>query len=554
MPTLLRTYERFPYLFPIVSALALVLTLPPFNFWPIILIALVPLYLFIIHERDIFRIFTGVLFFALLFSGYLSHITLFSFTWIPEAHLFSTVVKALSIPLVLFISIITALAICLLKTEKAGLMPLERTILFGIFAVVEWMISHVFIGFNYGSLAYAASHILAFRFMASIGGTFLVSFLVVFGNAALAEALRFPFQTQKRKYTLFIPLGIFLLITGSSFAYQNINQNILNAPAAEQLSVSVAIIQDTAREERMAFGTVAGGSFHFPLLEKRLTEALILHPDIIIYPFSPWIGVIADTLDNSRFTKDVIGMDYGVFKKWLLAHIPQETIFVTWDTRLDKNGGYWNEVAFWKNGALIGSYDKRRLFPFMDYTPQWAAALGLYSTPYDGTAGTSTAPILIGSTAIGNLICSEVSRPESAIENGRDADVLFAIGSESMFTNPVASEFNLLNAQFRATESGRPIIRANKFGPSAFIDVHGNIIQSIPYNHSGILFVEVPAQTAHKPTIYSTITEYPFVLLLVSYVLFLSFLGFLWSRKIKRPWYFWFLRLRRLTKPPEINK
>lgn len=547
MPTLLRIYERFPYLLPIISALGLVVTLPPFNLWPIVLIALVPLYLFIIQEKDTFRIFTGVLFFGLIFSGYLSYITLFSFTWIPEAHLFSTTVKVVSIPLVLFVSTATALAICLLKTEKEGLVPLERAILFGIFAVVEWVIGHVFIGFNYGSLAYAASHIPALRFMASLGGTFLVSFMVVFGNAALAEALRFPFQAGRREYKLFIPLVIFGAIVSTSFAYQHVFPPVsaVNAPS----SVSIATIQDSSRKESEAFGTIVKGSFQFPLLEKHTKEALALHPDILIYPFSPWIGVIADTLDNGRFNKNVIGMDYDVFKKWLTTHVPPETTFVTWDTRLDKDGRYWNEIAFWKNGVLIGSYDKRNLFPFMDYTPQWAAALGMYSTPYDGTPGTSTSPIAVGNSTIGNLVCSEVSRPDSAEENGADADVLFAIGSEAMFTNPVASEFNLLNAQFRAVESGRPVVRANKFGPSASIDAYGNIVNSIPYNHSEILFTKIPIQTTHKATIYNIITEYPFLIALIGYVSFLSFLGFLWSRKIKKPWFFWFLRLRRSKEP-----
>lgn len=549
MPKSLLRYERFPYALPIISALLLVITLPPFNLWPLILVALVPMYLFIYREKDTYKIFTGVLFFGLIFSGYLSYITLFSFTWIPEAHLFSTMVKVFAIPLVFFISAATAFGICLLKTEKEGLMPLERVILFGIFAVVEWAIGNVFIGFNYGSLAYAASHISTLRFMASIGGTFLVTFMVVFGNAAIAETLRFLFQTKKRDILRLIPLGIFSVIMSASFAYQYKYPIDLIAPS----SISIAIIQDTTRKESEAFGTVVHGSFQFPLLEKRVQEALVLHPDIIIYPFSPWIGAIGNSLDNRGFTKDVIGMDFTIFRKWLNVHVPPETTLVTWDTHF-ADGEYWNEINFWKNGSLIDSYRKIELFPFMDYTPEWAQKLGMYSTPYDGTAGTSSSPVDIGKASIGNLVCSEISRPTSARENGKTADVVFAIGSEAMFTNSFPNEFNLLNAQLRATESGRMIIRANKFGPSALIDSYGNVIKEIPYNQSGILFVNVPTKKQYGTTLYSTITEYPFLILLVGYVLFLWFLGFLWTRKIKRPWFFWFLRLRRSEKPSEIEK
>ncbi|MEK7094426.1 MAG: hypothetical protein AAB903_03765, partial [Patescibacteria group bacterium] len=341
-------------------------------------------------------------------------ITLSGFNWIPEAHLFSALVKWLAIPIVLFISIITTLAICLFGIIKERLTPLERAIFFGTFAVAEWFIGRVFMGFNYGSLAYAAAYIPTLRFVASIGGTFLVTFMVVFGNAAIAEALRFLFQTKKRDFALLIPLSVFVIILSASFAYQHIFPATRTTASS---SISVAVIQDQTRKESEAFGTVVQDSFQFPLLEKRVKEALTSHPDIIIYPFSPWIGTLANKLDNSGFTKDVIGMDYDIFGKWLNAHVPPETILVTWDTHLEK-GEYFGQIDFWKGGALVDSYKKVTLFPFMDYTPQWSQRLGVYSLPYDGTAGTSTTPVFIGNAIIGNLVCSEIALPESAQENG----------------------------------------------------------------------------------------------------------------------------------------
>lgn len=540
-------FEHVPYALPILSALTLVVTLPPFGLWPLVCVGLIPLYFFIFKEKDLYRIFTGVFFFGLIFSGYLSYITLFNFTWIPQAHLFANVVKWFSIPFVIFISGITAAGICLLKAEKEGLRPLERVLLFGIFAVVEWVINGIFMGFNYGSLAYAAAHIPTIRFMASIGGTFLMTFIVVFGNAALAEALVFSFGKGKREYASLIPLTVFATIIMLSFAYQNITLRI--RPAGTSSTVSVAIIQDITRKESDAFGTVVNGSFQFPLLERWVGVARMSHPDVIIYPFSPWVGVIADAMDNTEFTTDVIGMDFKLFGTWLRKHIPPKTTFVTWDTRYSE-GHYWNEIHFWRDGILVGSYRKAELFPFMDYTPQWARQLGIYSTPYDGSAGTSTAPVTIDGTSIGSLVCSEVSRPESAKSNGWNADILLAIGSEAMFTNSFPNEFNLLNAQLRASEIGRTVIRANKFGPSALIDASGNILQKMPYGQSGVLTVNAPIPAQRGTTPYSVLTEYPFLIALVCYVVFLWFLGFLWSRKTKRPWFFWFLRLRRPT-PPE---
>ena len=525
MHKLLSLHERFPYILPIISPLVVIITLPPFNLWPLILVALVPVYLFIFQEKNIHRVFIGVLFPGLILGGYLYFIIFSGFIWIPEAYLFSDIVKLFGIPIVLFASAAVALTMCLLKTGNSAPTPLGRAILFGVFfSVIEWVVGKMFIGFDYASFAYAASHIPALRFFASIGGTFLVTFILVFGNAAFAETLRFLFQEKKRSAALLIPLGIFSALVGVSFAYQYISSSV--TPAAAPSSISIAVIQDSTRKKGAAFGKVVDGSFQFPLLEKRVKEALALRPDIIIYPFSPWVGVIADRLDNGGFTKDVVGMDFSTFKKWLTAYIPPETTLVTWNTRLEGEK-YWNEIAFWKNGVLMDSYQKIKLFPFFDYTPRWAEQLGIYSTPVDAAAGTSTAPVSVGKAVIGSLVCSEVSRPGSARENGKIADVLFAIGSEAMFTSSLASEFNLLNAKLRATESGRYVIRANKFGSSALIDPYGNVVKGMAYNQSGILFVKVPIQTERKTTPYSVVTEYPFLIFLVGYALFL------WSKKSK---------------------
>lgn len=513
----LSLHDRFLYALPVLSAILLVVTLPPFNLWPVVLLALVPLYLFILNEKSIFRIAAGALFLGLIFSGYIFSITLAGFNWIPQAHLFSTLAKWMAVPIVLLISAATALAICLFGIVKDRLTPLERAVFFGTFAIAEWMMSKAFMGYDYGSLAYPASHIPALRLMASIGGAFLVTFVVVFGNAALAEALRFLARRGKRDFALLIPLFIFVAIIGASSSYQYLHPA---PPTTASPSVSVAIIQDSSHDENDSFGKVVDGSFQFPLLEKYIAEAAVAHPRVIIYPFSPWEGVISEKLDNSAFTTNIIGMDFATFGKWLSAHVPPETTLVTWVTHLE-NGVYWNNIDFWKNGVLVASHQKTRLFPFMDYTPEWSQRLGVYSLPYDGTAGTSTAPVKIGTLALGNLVCSEVALPATARENGKDADVLFAIGSEAMFSSPIPSEFNLLNAQLRATETGRAVIRANKFGPSALIDPYGNIVKKLARDESGVLIVEVPAQTKRDTTLYSAVTEYPFLLLLAGYALFL---------------------------------
>ncbi|MFC1732235.1 apolipoprotein N-acyltransferase [candidate division KSB1 bacterium] len=508
--------QRAPYFLPIVSALALVLTLPPFNLWPIVFVALIPLYIFIFTEERFSHVFFGGIFFGLIFSSYLSLTTLSGFTWIPEAHLFSTIVKFLSIPIALVMSVTTALIwIYALSLRKYTNNALERSILFGTFSLVEWVLSHILFGFNYGSLAYASGHFEVIRLVGGFGGVFLITFLTVFINATLAEVLLYTTTKKGRLIRSLVPLIIMCVVFGGLSFYKHISESRLVKDAS---SLSIAVIQNDAREESDTFGVVKDGHFTFPLLEEQLHQAVATQPDVIIYPFSPWVGVLSNTINNDRFNKEVIAIDFETFGTWLHEYMPEETVLVTWDTHLEDDQ-FWNTLDYWKNGALVDSYKKRRLFPFLDYTPLWSQNIGLYTTPYDAGVGGNQPPIHINEIAIGQLICSEVIGPQTAKENSDASDVIFSVGSEAMFESSVASEVNLLNAQLRAVETGRPVIRANKFGPSAIIDRYGNIVQKLEFNETGVLSGEVVIANKQTDTLYKQISEYPFMILLILYTL-----------------------------------
>ena len=527
MTNILSLNKRFPYLSPVISALVLVLTLPPFNFWPIVFFALIPMYIFIFTENSFFKVFIGGILFGLIFSSYLSFLTLLSFTWIPEAHLFSSIIKALSIPIVLLMSTISAFTwIYILIIRKKTKNALERSLLFGTFALVEWVIGKILFGFNYGSLAYAAGQFELVRLAGSFGGVFLITFLVVFINASIAEILFYFMKEKNERSTYsFIPIYIVLIILVGLFFYKDISKKYSFKDTTSAISVS--ILQNNARKESTAFGSIENGHFRLKSLEKQLYEARKSKPDVIIYPFSPWVGVLSDTLDNSNFNKKVVAIDFKIFSEWLNKYVPQGTIFITWNTLL-KDKKFWNEMDYWRGGKLIDSYRKRKLFPFFDYTPKWSKNFGLYTTPYDATAGNNTSPVYIGDIAIGNLVCSEIIGPQIIKENGVSSDIIFSVGSEAMFSNQLASEFNLLNAQFRAVESGQPVVRANKFGPSAIIDQYGNIIQKLEYNENGILSGNVIIGTPIK-TVYERISEYPFIIVFILYTLYL----WIRNRKLK---------------------
>src|SRR5574337_990879 len=102
----------------------------------------------------------------------------------------------------------------------------------------------------------------------------------------------------------------------------------------------------------------------------------------------------------------------------------------------------------------------------MDYTPLWAQRLGLYSTPYDVTAGAPDNHASLDGISVGSLLCSELDQADLGRQTAATSSLIIAAGSEAMFVDDVASEFSVRAAQFRAAENHVPVVRGNMLGPS----------------------------------------------------------------------------------------
>ncbi len=491
---------------PITTTLLLVATLPPINLWPLGFIALAPMYLFlwIYFKSSWRRLAWGGFFFALMFSSVLLSLTILQFGWIKEAHLFTIGIKMLFIPTAIAVGVIGAFGILFSRMLASRSALLNILVFASVWTSVEWFIKKLMFSLEYSILAYPAKDTF-FLSLAGIGGVFLVVFVMALVNASVGSvvfyifALRAKIIPQKEvRQGIIVSLGVIVFAVGGALVTSIYYTRA--APSTTKESVRIAIIQDQERSDS-AFGKEIYGEFKFPDLERQISEANLLSPDIIIYPFAPWVGALGKENDNELFDRPVIGADFSSFGKWENAHVKPGVVLITWNT-VYRYGKFYNELNFWKDGEIIGVYQKKTLFPFMDYTPRLAQSIGLYTTPYDATPGVETTAIPLNGIRIGGLVCSEINKsiPRTSIA---DMNLVLAIGSEAIFSNGVAGEINLANAQFRAAESGRMIIRANRFGPSAFIDTHGKITSSIPYGTNGILFEETEVSTGNKETPYS---------------------------------------------------
>ncbi|MFT7507201.1 MAG: apolipoprotein N-acyltransferase [Acidimicrobiales bacterium] len=505
--------ESYLYGLPALSGFLLIFSLPPFSFTPLVFIALVPLYIFIYKISTYKAALLGGGLFALIFVGYVVLSMSNSFIWFSDSGIFLTFIKLIvALAIASVATIISLWMVALVKLKSLGNTSLWRILFFSSYTFIEYGLQIVFLDYNFLSVAYAAIPNEFMHVVVSLGGSALLTFVALLVNAILAEAV-ILFLNEKYTYA-YVCIGIIIVFSLPLFLYQT----FFTTEYPVKSYLSVALIQDQDRSPDSVFGSVTNGVFTAPVLEEYVQETNGSQPDVIVYPFSPWFGLLSeDFIDNTSTVRGQIVMTDTIFSQWVQKNIPEDVVFVTWYTTY-RAGQYFNEIVYWQNGELIGLDRKRELFPFFDYNPAWAEKIGITSLPYNATPGTlSTSGTTIGSIRVGSLVCSEVTNEHIAKENAVYADVIFAIGSEAMFNNEIASEYNHLNAQLRASEIHVPVIRSNKFGPSAVFDATGKLIAYMPHRESGVLYVEVPVPEERKVTIYEKVGEYFFITLFSSF-------------------------------------
>lgn len=182
--------------------------------------------------------------------------------------------------------------------------------------------------------------------------------------------------------------------------------------------------------------------------------------------------------------------------------------------RSDKPGIYKSSVLVGPNGPTGDRYDKMRLVPFGEYIPfrsvlGWATSVGK-AAGVDRRRGTEQVVMNVGhGLRIGPLICFETAFPDMSRHLAQDgADVLLAQSSTSTFQHSWAPEQHATLAALRAAETGRPMVHATLTGVSAVYGPSGQRIGSwIGTNASTTQVYDVPL--AHGVTPYVRYGDWP---------------------------------------------
>ena len=171
---------------------------------------------------------------------------------------------------------------------------------------------------------------------------------------------------------------------------------------------------------------------------------------------------------------------------------------------------YYNAlVAIDSAGQIVDAADKVWLVPFGEFLPfaDLLSRIGveklvrsvsafsagshrnLLSTRAGGPAGAKALP----------FICYEIIFPGAAGYGDTDADFILNVTNDAWFGDTPGPYQHFRQAQIRAVEAGRPLVRAANNGISGVVDAYGRVIDAFALDAVGTLDVAVPRQRLAAP-------------------------------------------------------
>ncbi|MFF4749814.1 apolipoprotein N-acyltransferase [Streptomyces sp. NPDC002514] len=320
--------------------------------------------------------------------------------------------------------------------------------------------------------------------LASVGGVWLLSFLVVAVNVALAALA----AVREIRLPVLASLVAGAAATSAAWVWAP-------RPSVDE-RVRIAVVQP---------GVIGGsdsGARRFDR-EERLTRQLVgQRVDLVVWGESSVGFDLGDRPDLAR----------------RIAVLSRETgadVLVNVDARRsDRPGIYKSSLLIGPDGPTGARYDKMRLVPFGEYIPArsllgWATSVGK-AAGEDRGRGTQQVVMDAGhGLRVGPMVCFETAFPDMSRHLAEDgADVLLGQSATSTFQDSWAPGQHASLAALRAAETGRPMVHATLTGVSAVYGPDGR--RQGPWtgtDASTARVYEVPL--AHGTTPYVRLGDWP---------------------------------------------
>lgn len=356
-----------------------------------------------------------------------------------------------------------------------------------LWVALDYTRSHAgFLGVSWGTLAHSQHRDLALLQLASLAGEYGVTFVVVLGNAALAESL------TRRAWRP-------VLLAGAAVALVHLGGALALEESAVPTPVRIAVVQPSITvEERETAERWAASILR---LERLTRVAAAARPAAIVWPETavraltrdPELVVRVQALARETDTPLIVGS--SEFVKFPVAGK---------EARVGLRA--YNMAHLVVPDADLGEpYHKILLVPFGEYQPlesmvrwpTWLVPRVMGGLPGETRRqfvlpdGTSLAPLICWENLFGDFV-------RAWVRDG--ARLLVQLTNDAWFGVSAAPRQHNLASVLRAVENRTPVAIASNTGPSQIIDRNGRVVAEIPGLFvDGVAWADVPLGTGGTP-------------------------------------------------------
>ncbi|WP_399095813.1 apolipoprotein N-acyltransferase [Streptomyces sp. BBFR2] len=454
------------------AGITLGLAFPPYDLWPLSLVAVAALAL-LVRGRSAAQgawlgLVLGLPFFLLLLK------------WL----------HVVGWDAVVGLSLAEALFLALLG---AGLARVSRLPWWPLWGACLWVAEECardrlpFGGFPWGRLAFANTG-SPFTPLAALGGAPLVTFAVALTGGLLAACAAGLWRlrsggTLRRALPAVEAFGLAAALTAAGV--------LVPVPTKADDTVDIAVVQGNVQQPGMDF---LGRPMQILDNHARATEKLAADvragrahkPDLVIWPEN------ASDLDPFRFPQARDRIDEAV------RAIGVPVLVGALVDHPTKPGYVFNEGIVWDPAKGPGaSYTKQHPVPFGEYVPfreQLSKIITRFQrVPRDFYPGDHTGVLKVGPARLGDVICFEVAYDEIVHDTVRaGARALVIQTNNATYGRTGQPEQQLAMSKLRAVEHGRAVVTAATSGISAVVAPDGKIVQKIPEFTQGVVSARIP--------------------------------------------------------------
>ncbi|WP_030984959.1 apolipoprotein N-acyltransferase [Streptomyces sp. NRRL S-1813] len=455
-----------------VFGIALGLAFPPYDLWPLSLVAVAALSLLTRGRTARQGAWTGFAFGLPFFLVLLKWLHVVGWD----------AVFGLSVAEALFAALLGA---ALAVTSRLPGGPLWAACLW---VAEEWARDRLpFGGFPWGRLAFANTG-SPFTPIAALGGAPLVTFAVALAGALLAACAATLWGLRGNgSLRLAVPaleaFGLAAAVTLAGLA--------VPVPTKADDTVDIAVVQGNVQQPGMDF---LGRPMRITDNHATATEKLAADvkagrakkPDLVIWPEN------SSDLDPYQYPQAYDRIDEAV------KAIGVPVLVGALVDHPTKKGYVFNEGIVWDPKKGPGaSYTKQHPVPFGEYVPfreQLSKIITRFQrVPRDFYPGDHTGVLHVGPARLGDVICFEVAYDQivhDTVDAGARALVIQT--NNATYGRSGQPEQQLAMSKLRAVEHGRAVVTAATSGISAVVAPDGRITHQIPEFTQGVVSARIP--------------------------------------------------------------